>query len=179
MANAHCWVKYNLVSTRTPSLLPSCFSATWPPVCTTAWDYSPKGIWLCSSLYWNTWHFCGPFSSFLMALWIAAQPSESVSPRPHPPPFYIFHKLAEGALHPFSSVINYEFKQYWPRIRPKGTPLGTSLQLHFMPLIANLWAQQSSQFAIHLTACLSSPYFFILSMWMWWETMSKELLKLR
>ena len=40
---AHCWLMFNLVSTRTPTLfLPSCFSVGWPPACISTWIVSPE-----------------------------------------------------------------------------------------------------------------------------------------
>ena len=85
------------------------------------------------------------------------------------PQFIITIRFPDGALCPVSWAINDKAKQYWPSVRPEGTPLRTSPQLNFMSLITNLWAQQFVQFDVYPTACLFSPY-FILSMRMWRET---------
>ena len=88
-------------------------------------------------------------------------------------------KLAEGALCPSARPLLFDMFVICPGLDLQGDPLGTGLQLDFMLLIAALGAWQFSQFSVHLTVHLSSPYFISLSLRVLRETARLSTLKLR
>lgn len=72
--------------------------------------------------------------------------------------FGVIHKLAEGT-HCSIIYISKVLNRTGLSIDPWDKPLGTGLQLGFVPLISPLWAQSFSQFSVYFKGCSSSLYF--------------------
>jgi len=70
-AKGHCWFMFDLVSTRTPGSLQSCFPDGWPEPCGDAWSCSSSVARLYISLYWMFLSVC--FFSLFTSFWKAAQ----------------------------------------------------------------------------------------------------------
>lgn len=96
----------------------------------------------------------------------------------HSSQFGVIHKLAEGT-HCSIIYISKVLNRSGLSIDPWDKPLGTGLQLDFVPLISPLWAQPFSQFSVYFKVCSFSLYFISFSMRMLWETMGKTLLEAR
>ncbi|KAK4810782.1 hypothetical protein QYF61_008754, partial [Mycteria americana] len=111
-ARAHCWLMFNLVSTRTPRSFSARLLSSW---------VAPSIYW-CLGLFLpkcRTWHFpwlncmrflSAHFSSLLRSLWVAARPSGISA---SPPSFGVISKLAEGTLCPSIHIINEDVEQDW------------------------------------------------------------------
>lgn len=78
--SAHCWLMFELLSTRTPVLyckpptLPFLWGESWLPGCTGTWGYSVSGAGRCISPRWTSWS-CYPSTSLTSQGFSESQPS--------------------------------------------------------------------------------------------------------
>lgn len=166
LSRAHCWLMFNLMSTKTPISFSAKLLSSW---------FSPSMYWClglffhrCRTLQFSLLNFMRFLSTSLEfppnspGCWGSSDWQHNPLAYQPLPQFCVTCKFVE--VHSATSSTSPSKNKTRPSIDTWDTPLVTGLQLGFVSLITTLWTWLFSQFSIHLSVFSSHPYINILAM---------------